>query len=105
MRVRHIIYAGFYLNLLAAGATAETTVTRGGSCHSAAGSFLLAANSGAIIRMDDGLSTFNDDVIVFRPREGDGWASRRLLSRFDLDVGERQTVRNSGVICSAPRRR
>ena len=92
--------AGIYGTLLTVGATAETvTVTRGLPCASEAGSFLLAVNSGALVRFEE-TSTDGAAVIVFRPTKKHGWASQRLLSRFDLELVDNGVqVINSGLSC------
>lgn len=100
MKVRQLILAGIYVNLLAVGATAETTVvTRPMPCQSAAGSFLLGANSGALIRIDEAGSSASA-IIVYRPMKKHGWASQRILARFDLELeDEGVRVVNSGLRC------
>ena len=101
MNGRRLFVFAFWLNCLAVSATAETRVFSAGSCHSHQPSYLLAANSGALIRVQAGsLETINDHVIVFRPKPTTGWASQRLLMRFDLKIEDgRQTVRNTGAFC------
>ena len=105
---------GVFFFTLAAGLTAggalcndapgAVSVTRPGSC-AAHGAFLLADNSGALIqpatRSNAGLS---DHIIVFRPKPTSGWASQRLLRRFDLHL-EEEGVRivNTGTFCTSVR--
>lgn len=102
MKVRHVILGAFYLNLLAVGATAETTVIRGGACERAPDTYLIAINSGAVLSVSplaEGASG-QSAVIVYRPRQARGWASQRLLARFDLEVdGANAAIPNLGVIC------
>ncbi len=86
----------------AAGAW-DVAVVRPGPCSAQAASYLLAGNSAAIVRVSAEPSTDNSDpiIIVFRPQPTRGWASQRLLSRFDLkldDSGAR--IINSGAFCT-----
>lgn len=87
--------------VMAGAASAETTVIRPGSCASAAGSYLLAGDSGALIKVEPGAEGEEDSrVIVFRRRATDGWASQRILRRFDLKLDEDgPTIVNSGAFC------
>ena len=101
MKKRHIIIAASWVNLFAVNATAETTIFKRGTCN-APTTILLAQNSGAIIQAV-GLeqNESNNHVIVFRDQSLNGWASQRLLRRFDLDLGtEGPRVFNSGSFCS-----
>lgn len=93
--------------LLIVGAPAHARVFRAEPCQSAYGAYMLAPNSAAIIRIDrpigaDPLRVAQSSVIVYRPTPGRGWASRRLLSRFDVRIeGLSGRVRNLGAICAA----
>jgi len=93
----------FWLNCLVVNATAETTVFRPGPCASQAGAYLLASNSGALIRVTpESQGAASDHVIVFRKKKDsrDGWASQRLLRRFDLQLEEGgPRIINSGAFC------
>lgn len=101
MQVCNILMAGLLANAVALGATADTRVFRGPPCQLGAGGYLLAANSGAIIRVNDMHDSPDQAVIIFRPPTEHGWASQRILSRFDLALGddEKVTVTNSGRVC------
>ena len=96
--------SGLVLMILASGAaaTAPPKILRPGLCASPHGSFLLAPNSGALIRVDGATPQGPDDrVIVFRPQPLRGWASQRLLRRFDLKIDEAGvTIVNTGGFCS-----
>jgi len=100
MGLRRLILLTLGLNLAVFGAAARFDVIRPSPCQGST-SYLLAANSGALIRLkpqaDDRLE---NHVIVFRRREARGWASQRLLRRFDLHL-ENSAVRivNSGAFC------
>ena len=97
---RRLIIAACWLNLCAINATAETTVIRPGSCASA-GTYLLAENSGALIKVTS-LATeeVSDHIIVFRDHALSGWASQRLLRRFDLKLSEDGPyIFNTGGFC------
>ena len=89
--------------LALAGATGTPdVVVPPGPCSSPYGAYLLAPNSGALVRVDRPDQTDGEvQVIVFRPQRLRGWASQRLLSRFDLEV-EAGGVRviNTGGFCS-----
>lgn len=88
--------------VIAASARSETIIVRSGPCASPHGSYLLAANAGALIRVEDPvMAEEGSGVIVYRIRPNRGWASRRLLSRFDLDLGAAQPgIVNTGEFCS-----
>ncbi len=82
-------------------AAAETTILRPGPCATPQPSYLLAANSGALIRFEpDAPAALGNHVIVFRPKPTTGWASQRLLMRFDLKLDEKGVrIFNSGAVC------
>ena len=100
MIARRIIIAGIWLNLIAINATAETTIIQPGPC-SGSELYLVAKNSGALIKVDYTAETAaNEHVIVFRPQQTQGWASQRLLRRFDLQLGDGgPRVVNTGGFC------
>ena len=81
-------------------ARAETIVIRPGPC-AAQTTYFLAGNSGALIRADgDAVGSFENHVIVFRRNQTRGWASRRLLKRFDLKLNDKGgRISNSGAFC------
>ena len=87
---------------LAAGAAlAGTIVVRPGPCASPE-VYLLAGNSGALVRLEPGQGDKpGDHVIVYRRDENRGWASRRLLDRFDLKISDSDVlIVNSGAFCT-----
>ena len=90
--------------LAGGGSHAETTVIRPGPC-AAQDVYLLAGNSGALIRTNDAeTGAPGEHVIVFRPQPIKGWASRRLLRRFDLQLHEDGVrIFNSGAFCTTAR--
>lgn len=103
--------SGIFFFTLTAGLTAggalcndeprEIRVIRPAPC-AAHGAFLLADNSGALIQPGiRGGAELSDHIIVFRPKSTSGWASQRLLQRFDLHL-EEEGVRivNSGAFCT-----
>ncbi len=95
MEMGRYILAAISFSVAGAGAFGETLFVRPGPC-AAQETFLLAVNSAAIIRRDPS----QQDVIVFRQQEKRGWASRRLLRRFDLSVAESgPVIVNSGDFC------
>lgn len=100
MKARHIILAACWVNLFAINATAETTIFKPGSCGAPV-AVLLAQNSGALIQVVDvAPNQTNNHIIVFRDKSLQGWASQRLLRRFDLDLGEHEpAIFNSGSFC------
>lgn len=108
-RIHHVFLA-FSAGLCAGGAQAgdgAITIVRPGPCAAQA-SYLLAENSGALIQAPQHSSALNDHIIVFRtqptPSRLQGWASRHLLQRFDLQL-EEEGVRivNSGAFCPEER--
>jgi len=88
------------LTLASASAAAETVVVRPGPC-AAKTTFLLASNSGALVRANSEFPAgYGDHIIVFRYQPTDGWASHRLLRRFDLQLDDGGTrISNSGAFC------
>lgn len=90
--------------LAGGGSQAETVVIRPGPC-AAQDVYLLAGNSGALIRTNDAeTGASGEHVIVFRPQPIKGWASRRLLRRFDLQLREDGVrIVNSGAFCTTGR--
>jgi len=101
MGYRRLFSAALATSLACIGqGQAETTIIRPGSC-AAQTTYLLAGNSGALILVEPTMpAPQSDHVIVFRYQPTRGWASQRLLRRFDLqleDGGPR--VVNSGAFC------
>jgi len=96
--------SGLTLAILASGAAAAAPpkVLRPGPCASPLGSYLLAPNSGALIRVDGARPDGREErVVVFRPQALRGWASQRLLRRFDLKIEDAGvTIVNTGGFCS-----
>lgn len=100
METRSIAFCSF-LSALGASVQAEaaTTIIRPGECAGVGQSYLLAVNSGAIIRVAPG-NAAAPEVIVFRPKAATGWASQRLLMRFDLQLDDHGArIINSGAFC------
>ena len=87
---------------LAGAAQADLIVIRPGECAAGATTYLLAPNSQALIKIEE---QENIQYIVFRPQALQGWASQRVLRRFDLEIEEEGLrVFNTGGYCSeAPR--
>ncbi|PQA85402.1 hypothetical protein [Hyphococcus luteus] len=101
MEAGRIILAGISFSVAGLGAAGDVVFTRPGPC-AAQETYLLAANSAALIRVEapeDGAA--NEGVIYYRkPDDRRGWASRRLLQRFDLSLEEAGvTIINSGEFC------
>lgn len=107
MKFRTFIYAALFVEIGVFSAAAAATIIRP-PCFSGARAYLLAANAGAVIgvRQDrDQVGAGGSAVVVYRPRKEKGWASQRLLARFDLAVelnNKPVVVRNSGQTCRAP---
>ncbi len=104
MKLRPMIYGALLVEIAVIGAAAMTTVLRP-PCYSGSQAYLLAANAGAVIdvRANED-QTSGAAVVVYRPRVERGWASQRLLSRFDLSVELNNApvvIRNSGNTCHA----
>ncbi len=95
-----VVWATAVTGACSGTAGAETTVIRPGPC-AAQSTYLLAGNSGALIRADTGDSSdLNKHVIVFRRKPTRGWASQRLLKRFDLKLNDQGgRIYNSGAFC------
>ncbi len=106
MEAGRLIIAGISFAVAGLGAAGDVVFTRPGPCI-AQETYLLAANSAAIIRVEapeDRAATASDGVIYYRkPEERRGWASRRLVQRFDLSLEEAGvTIINSGEFCRGP---
>jgi hypothetical protein len=104
-----MVIAGIAFSVAAAGAAGDTLFVRPGPC-TAQQTFLLASNSGAIIQVDrETPENPETSVIVYRRGERNsganhGWASRRLLERFDLRIEQGgTTIINSGAFCREER--
>ncbi len=98
MEAGRIILAGISFAVAGLGAAWDVVVVRPGPCPAEA-TYLLAGNSAAIIRVEAEAASVSDGVIVYR-EQSEGWASRRLLNRFDLRVEEAgSTIVNSGEFC------
>lgn len=112
MEVGRIIFAGIAFSTAAAGAVGQMRagpiLMRPGPC-AAHNTYLLAANSGAIIQIRPDTTGAQNRSIVFRQREqAAGWASQRLLQRFDLEIAPQASpdaveggvkIINSGQFC------
>ena len=99
-----MVIAGIAFSVAAAGAVGDTLFVRPGPC-AAQQTFLLAANSGAIIQVDrETPEKPETSIIVYRRGDREGWASRRLLKRFDLRVKpDGMIIMNSGAFCREKR--
>lgn len=95
-----MIIAGIAFSVAAAGAAGDALFVRPGPC-AAQQTFLLAGNSGAIIQVDrETPERPETSVIVYRRGDRQGWASRRILGRFDLRIDpDGTTIINSGEFC------
>jgi len=105
MEQRRLIPLAAGLTICAVSAVeAETTVVRPNACQAQA-SYLLARNSAALIQIGpQGAGEPENHVIVFRYQPRTGWASQRLLKRFDLRLRDDGTrILNSGAFCSEER--
>jgi hypothetical protein len=93
MKARRILIAALWLNLLAATATARTTIVRPDPCPA-------PADAPRIINLDDVEAIdLNPDraaapqgVLIVYPAQAKGWASARILARFDLDLRDPRPV-------------
>lgn len=93
MKARQLIIAALSLPLLAAGAAAETVVIRPDPCPAPADApkFIMFLGPDAEdLNPDRALA---EDVVVFYAVPARGWASTRLLARFDLEGASRVPVR------------
>ncbi|WP_428409425.1 hypothetical protein [Hyphococcus sp.] len=98
MEAGRIILAGISFAVAGLGAAWDVVVVRPVPC-AAEKTYLLAGASAAIIRVEADAVSETDGVIVYR-EQSRGWASRRLLGRFDLRVDDAgATIINSGEFC------
>ncbi len=99
MEAGRIIIAGISFAVAGVGAAWDVVIVRPGPC-AAAETYLLAGNSAAIIRVEEDAIAETDGVIVYREQPRKGWASRKILARFDLRLDEAgTTILNSGEYC------
>ena len=100
MELGRFVFAGLAVSVAGLGAAGETVFVRPGPC-AADQTYLLAGNSGAIIRVEAPSGNKPERrVIVYRDRSDAGWASRSLLGRFDLKLDDQGvTIINSGNFC------
>lgn len=96
MKARRVVIGALWLNFLAVTATAETMVVRPDPCPA-------PADAPRIIVLPDveaaDLNPYRAearDVLVLYPVRIDGWASARLLARFDLESEGRRPARRYG---------
>lgn len=85
MKARHVLIAAMWVNILAASATAETIVVRPDPCPFAAEVpkiITLAGVEAIDLNPNRGSA---DHILVLYPVPVKGWASARLLARFDLE--------------------
>jgi hypothetical protein len=101
MKARRVVIGALWLNFLAVTATAETLVVRPDPCPT-------QADAPRVIHLADieagDLNPHRaeaSDVLVLYPVRDDGWASARLLARFDLDSERLPPARRYG--CAAAR--
>lgn len=87
MKARRLLIAAMWLNLLAVSATAETIVIRPDPCPAPtnAPKFIMFLDTEAADLNPDRADI--EDVAVFYAVPVEGWASARLLARFDV-VGQ-----------------
>ena len=94
METGRIVIAALSFSVAGLGAFGQPVLVRPGPC-AAPQTYLLAANSAAIIRVE----SEEQGVIVYREQRR-GWASRRLLQRFDLSLDAAgPAITNSGKFC------
>ena len=95
MSVRRPILAAVGLNLVAFAASAETIVVRPDPCPLAPNVPKIITLSGVeAVDLNPGRASA-DHILVLYPLPVRGWASARLLARFDLE-GERPSRRRLG---------
>ena len=95
MKARRLLIAAMWINILAASATAETIVVRPDPCPFAAEAPRIITLSGVeAIDLNPDRATA-DHILVLYPVPLKGWASARLLARFDIE-GERPRRRGRG---------
>ncbi len=104
MKLRPLLYGIFAAEIVVIGVGAATTVWRP-PCYSGSRAYLLASNAGAVIDVrQEHENSDGSAVVVYRPRQEIGGASRHLLSQFDLSVELNEqpvVIRNSGQTCRA----
>jgi hypothetical protein len=90
MMLRRSIIAVFGLNLLSGSATAETLVIHPDPCPALADApKIITMKDVEAVDLNPGRAAL-DRVLVLYPVRVKGWASARLLARFDLEDAPRR---------------
>ncbi len=85
MKTRRLLIAAMWLNLLGATATAETMVIRPDPCPaSARAPGIIDLGKVAAVDLDPQRIAANHIVVLY-PVRVRGWASARILSRFEIE--------------------
>ena len=90
MKARHILIGVIWLNILVASATAETTVIRPDPCPAPANAPKIIMFLGPDAEDNNPDRADVDDVVVYFAVPTTGWASARLLARFDVEGEKRR---------------
>lgn len=85
MKARRLLIGAMWLNLLAVAATAETMVVRPDPCPASADApKIIMMSRVEAADLNPGRDAARD-VLVLYPVRAQGWASARLLARFDIE--------------------
>ncbi len=84
MKARRLIIAALWLNLCAVTATAETMVVRPDPCAAPADAPRIIS-LGQVEAADLNPDRARGEILVLYPVLDEGWASARILARFDIE--------------------
>jgi len=93
MKARRLIFGVLWFNLLAASATAETIVIRPDPCPAPANAPKFVMFLDPEVEESAADEAFADNVVVYFAAPSSGWASARLLARFDIEGEDRRSHR------------
>jgi hypothetical protein len=85
MKARHLLIGAMWLNLLAVTATAETMIVRPDPCPAPADApKIIMLSKVEAADLNPGRAAARD-VLVLYPVRARGWASARILARFEIE--------------------
>lgn len=98
MKARRVVIGALWLNFFAVTATAETMVVRPDPCPAPADAPRIVTLSDVEAYDLNPQRAEASEVLVLYPVRIDGWASARLLARFDLESERRAPGRRYGCV-------
>ena len=101
MTVRQLVLLMGLCFVSFAPALAETHIVRPGKCAPRPAIVFVIREEKPSVFLQNGDDRVRDSVALFLRTHSRGWASRRLLARFDLILSpDRTTIVNAGPFCT-----